>query len=245
LSWRRSCLHTRVSPHLRTCACVLACVLACVHSCVRTWMHEGVESKVLCTHLKYMRACVRACEQSKVPCQHTQHMHVHSASPTSTHRLCPCAFPPLIPPSLSQVKLERSAERCSNHGDARAAPTADRGGAHTTSQASSRNGDRPVSGGREAGAVHGRREEAPEEGVGLEPCVKKAKVSAPPEESTPTEREAGRERGRGPDSLSLQQDAVHSAHKAHEDAKEGAKRVAQVSMPARSRTAAACKLAAG
>ena len=77
--------------------------------------------------------------------------------------------------------------------------------------------------------------------MGLEPCVKKAKVSAPPEESTPTEREAGRERGRGPDSLSLQQDAVHSAHKAH----EGAKRVAQVSMPARSRTAAACKLAAG
>jgi hypothetical protein len=34
-------------------------------------------------------------------------------------------------------------------------------------------------------AVHGRREESPEEGVCLESCVKKAKVSAPPEESTP------------------------------------------------------------
>jgi hypothetical protein len=93
--------------------------------------------------------------------------------------------------------------------------------------------------------VHGRREEAPEEGAGLQPWVKKAKVSAPPEERTPTEREAVRERGRGPDSLSLQQDAVHSSHKAHEGAKEGAKSVAQVNVPATLRAAAACKLAAG
>ncbi len=93
--------------------------------------------------------------------------------------------------------------------------------------------------------MHRRREQAPEEGAGLQPCVKKTKVSALPEESTPTEREAVRERGPGPDTLSLQQDAIHSAHKAHGGEKEGAKSVAQVNVPATSRAAAACKLAAG
>ena len=92
--------------------------------------------------------------------------------------------------------------------------------------------------------MHGRREEAPEETAGLQPCVKKAKASAQPEEITPTEREAVRERGRRPDSLALQQDAVHSAHKAHEGAKVDATSVAQVSVPATSRAAVACKLTA-
>ena len=114
-----------------------------------------------------MRACVRGCVRgcrSKVSRQDTQDKDVHSALPTTTHCLCPCAFAPLTPQSLSQVKLERSV---GNHGDVRAVPTGDRGGALTTSQAASRNGDSPVSGGSQSGAVHGRREETPEERTGV------------------------------------------------------------------------------
>lgn len=88
--------------------------------------------------------------------------------------------------------------------------------------------DRTACGGRKAGAVHERREEASEVGASLQPYAKKAKIPAPPHQSTPSEREASRERGRGSDILSLQQDAVNSTRRAQEVAKEGVKSMAQV-----------------